>query len=81
MKIKVIAILTAIILIVSYVPVNAETHIPNPPSDGYEYWAVIDYYGDVVLLTSSVPIVVTKMEIEYMQEDRQKIQDITNMLI
>ena len=57
MKIKAIAILTAIILIVSYVPVYADTVIPDPPSDGYQYWVVCeDHNGNIMLYKSNSPI-------------------------
>ena len=39
MKIKVIAIIITILLIVMYVPVYANSVLPEPPSDAYEYWA------------------------------------------
>ena len=58
MKIKLVAILTAIILIVSYVPVYAETTLPAPPDDAYEYW-VYAIGGQVIyFITGHNPITV-----------------------
>jgi len=56
MKVKAIAILTAIIIIVSYVPVYAGTTIPDPPYGSYDYWVVTDTYGEIRLYTSPNPI-------------------------
>ena len=52
MKIKVIAILTAVIFLISYVPVYAETELPAPPSDAYEYCLCID--GPVIYFITDI---------------------------
>ena len=60
MKLKAIAILTVIILIVTYVPVYADTTIPDPPSDGYQYWVVCeDHSGNYKMYKSNNPIIVS----------------------
>ena len=54
MKLKFIAILTMILLLVAmYVPVYAETTIPDPPSGAYQYWVVIQKSDGYVYLYSS----------------------------
>ena len=62
MKLKLIAILTVILLIVVMsVPVYAETTIPQPPADAYEYWVVYwDLYNGLTLLSSNEPILAKK---------------------
>ena len=40
MKVKIVAILTVVILLISYVPVYADTPIPELPANGWEYWLV-----------------------------------------
>ena len=60
MKLKFIAILTIImILVVMCVPVYAETTIPDPPYGAYDYWAVVLWYDSVYLITSPNPIKAT----------------------
>ena len=60
MKLKAIAIITAIILIVSYVPVYADTVIPDPPSDAWEYWVIVTekVTGNIYFWCSHNPITV-----------------------
>jgi len=53
MKIKVIAILTVIIILLLQVPVYADTTIPDPPSDGYQYWVICEHpHGQIMLYKS-----------------------------
>ena len=60
MKLKAIAIITAIILIVSYVPVYADTVIPDPPDDDWEYWIICTHKdGTIMYFSSHNPITVT----------------------
>ena len=57
MKIKIISLIIAIILIIAmYVPVYAGTAIPEPPYGSYDYWVVMDSYGETMLYTSHEPI-------------------------
>lgn len=58
MKLKLIAILTVILLlVVMSVPVYAETPIPDPPAGAFSYWIVILRPNDsVYLVTSPNPI-------------------------
>ena len=58
MKLKFIAILTMILLFVAmYVPVYAETPIPDPPPGAYSNWVVVlRPNGSVYLITSPNPI-------------------------
>jgi len=59
MKIKIISLIIAIILIIAmYVPVYAETAIPDPPYGAYDYWVVTDSDGEISLYTSPNPICV-----------------------
>jgi len=61
MKLKIMAIITAIILIVSYVPVYADTTIPDLPSDVMEYWVIYYYPSNVIfIMTSNNPLTVNK---------------------
>ena len=62
MKVKIILILTVILLLVMSVPVYADTIIPNPPSDVWEYWVIYDYGIKMRLLTSNSPITVSVSE-------------------
>lgn len=58
MKIKIISLIIAILIIAMYVPVYAETPIPDPPPGAYSYWAVILRPNDTVyLITSPNPII------------------------
>lgn len=57
MKVKIVAILTLVILLLASVPVYAETPIPDPPAGAYAYWIVILSTNDsVYLVTSPNPI-------------------------
>ncbi len=56
MKIKIISLIIAILIISMYVPVFAETPIPDPPYGAYDYWVVTDSYGTTTLYTSPNPI-------------------------
>lgn len=59
MKLKIILILTVILLLVMNVPVFADTSIPDPPSDVWEYWVVVqDSQGYIHLVASHYPITV-----------------------
>lgn len=58
MKVKIVAILTLVILLLASVPVYAETTIPDPPYGAYDYWVVADHYGETKLFTSPNPIYV-----------------------
>ena len=67
MKIKIVAIITVVLLFVAmYVPVYAETTIPDPPYGSLEYWVVADSYGDTILYTSTNPI-----HVDYTSSGRQ----------
>ena len=58
MKIKIVAIITVVILIVTYVPVYAKTEFPELPADVWEYWVIVESYdGYYRLLTSHEPFV------------------------
>ena len=58
MKIKIVAIIMAIMILVIYVPVYAETELPAPPSDAYQYW-VYAMNGPVIeCITGPRPITV-----------------------
>ena len=59
MKIKIVAILTVILLmVVMCVPVYADTTIPMP-YDGYDYWVICEsQHGDIMLYKSNSPITV-----------------------
>lgn len=63
MKIKVIAILTVIIILLLQVPVYADTVIPDPPYDVLEYW-VICYDENIgfMCFSSHNPITVSRDE-------------------
>ena len=65
MKIKIILLIIAILMIAMCVPVYAETSIPDPPYGAYDYWVVIDSYGEIRLYTSPNPI-----DVEYNSEGR-----------
>lgn len=57
MKIKVIAIITVIIILLLKVPVYADTVIPDPPSDVWEYWVILEHsLYDFWCLCSNTPI-------------------------
>lgn len=58
MKLKIITVITVILLlVVMYVPVYAETPIPDPPAGAYSYWIVVLRPNDsVYLITSPNPI-------------------------
>jgi len=60
MKLKFIAILTVILLLVAmYVPVYADTPIPDPPPGAFHYWVVVlKGVNDIKLVTSNNPITV-----------------------
>lgn len=58
MKVKIVAILTLVILLLASVPVYAETTIPDPPYGAYDYWVVTDKNGETTLYTSPNPIYV-----------------------
>ena len=60
MKIKIVAILTVILLlVVMSVPVYAETTLPAPPSDACEYWVYAIDNGPVIyFITGHNPITV-----------------------
>ena len=63
MKIKIIAIIMAILIIVINVPVYAENTLPAPPSDAYEYWVyMITEAGTIYFITSTNPITVLDEE-------------------
>ena len=54
MKIKIVAIITVVLLFVAmYVPVYADTVIPYPPGDVWEYWVVVKRAGGTVALVAS----------------------------
>ena len=58
MKIKIVAIITVVLLFVAmYVPVYAETPIPDPPPGAYSNWVVVlRPNGSVYLITTPNPI-------------------------
>lgn len=59
MKIKVLVIITVFILLLTYVPVYAETTLPAPPTDEYDYWVyMIDNVNVIYFIASSNPITV-----------------------
>lgn len=60
MKIKIVAIIMAIMILVIYVPVYAETELPAPPSDAYEYWIYLLNGPVIVFATSHYPITTPK---------------------
>ena len=64
MKVKIVAIITVVILLVTYIPVYADTPIPDPPSDVWEYWVICDggYYYDFMCISSHNPITVSRNE-------------------
>ena len=57
MKIKVIAIITVFIILLTYVPVYAETTIPDPPYGAYNFWVVVGIGNPnrIYLITSPNP--------------------------
>ena len=61
MKIKIITVATVILLlVVMSVPVYAETTLPAPPSDAYEYWVYLLNGQVIVFATSHNPITTPK---------------------
>ena len=62
MKIKIISLIIAILIMAMYVPVYAETPIPDPPYGSYDYWVVAQRNGEVYLITSNRPITVEYSE-------------------
>ena len=60
MKVKIVAILTVVIIILMYVPVYADTPIPDPPTDVWEYWVIVEHpIYDFWVLCSHNPIKVS----------------------
>ena len=60
MKVKVIAILTLIILLVMCVPVYANTQVPAIPDGVLEYWVIVNCGSpEIYCLSSNYPITVT----------------------
>jgi len=59
-KVKVVAIITLIMLLmVMSVPVYAETTLPAPPSDAYQYWVYMKTNaGEIHFITAKSPITV-----------------------
>ena len=59
MKVKIVAILTVVIVLISCVPVYAETTLPAPPNDAYQYWVYMQDSVDVIyFITGHNPITV-----------------------
>lgn len=58
MRLKVITVVTVILLLVAMsVPVYADTVIPDPPEDAYEYWVYVLKEGtEILFLTRNSPI-------------------------
>ena len=80
MKIKAIAILTAIIIIVSYVPVYADTTIPPLPTDRWEYWMIAEVGATntyIHLYTSHNPIKAWKPDNKKIRMDTYKYYRLT----
>lgn len=60
MKLRIISVIVVILILVMSVPVYADTPIPDPPSNEWEYWVIYDKpnYG-LFCIFSETPITVT----------------------
>ena len=63
MKVKIVAIITVVMLLLISVPVYADTLIPERPSDDWEYWVILHHsIDDFLYISSNNPIKVTTDE-------------------